>query len=252
MIKDIKVRIRGLRKSFSGQRILDGVDLDVPSGANLVLFGASASGKTVLFKCVLGLHDPDEGSVEVDGRETVGLSAGGREAFFRQIGVLFQNGALFDSLPVWQNVSFAMINGRAGDVSVARKAALAALSEVGLQPDTAELLPAELSGGMQKRVALARAIVGAPDLLFLDNPTAGLDPIVTAHIDRLILSLRRSRNATAMTITHDIASARRVGDRAAFLADGRIIWEGPIADLGRAGDPRVVQYVRAGIGPQLG
>jgi phospholipid/cholesterol/gamma-HCH transport system ATP-binding protein len=239
------LRIRGLRKAFPDHVVLDALDLDVPAGANLILLGASGSGKTVLTKCVLGLIEPDAGSIELDGKETVGLGAQERDAFFRRIGVLFQNGALFDSLPVWQNISFGLVHGRHHNERGARDAALTALSQVGLEADVADLLPDELSGGMQKRVALARAIVGEPEILFLDNPTAGLDPIVTTHIDNLIISLLHRNKVTAVTITHDLASAMRVGDRAAFLANGRIEWEGTVHDLATSGNPAVARYVRS-------
>jgi phospholipid/cholesterol/gamma-HCH transport system ATP-binding protein len=238
-----KVRVRGLRKSFEGQVVLAGVDLDIPQGDNLVLLGASGSGKTVLMKCLIGLIEPDAGSVEVDGVETIGMTNAVREQLMRHVGVLFQNGALFDSLPVWENVGFGLLNnGEPRDAT--RKAAVAGLADVGLGPDVADLYPAELSGGMQKRVGLARAIARGPDLLLLDNPTAGLDPIVTAMIDRLILGSLERLNATALTITHDIASARRLADRIALLDGGRIEWEGPVGELDWSGNPRLERFLR--------
>jgi len=238
-----KIRIRGLHKTFGTQTVLAGVDLDIAAGNNLVLFGGSGSGKTVLAKCILGLVEPDAGSIEVDGQETTELSSQDREAVLRKIGVLFQNGALFDSLPVWQNISFALINIRHMETTAARDIAVKALAAVGLTADTADLMPAELSGGMQKRVALARAIVGDPEILILDSPTDGLDPIVTTHIDGLITRALKRLNAAALTITHDIDSARRIGDRAAFLSRGRIAWEGPMAELDRADDPDLQRYL---------
>jgi phospholipid/cholesterol/gamma-HCH transport system ATP-binding protein len=238
-----KIRIRELRKTFGTQTVLAGVDLDIPAGNNLVLFGGSGSGKTVLAKCLLGLIEPDAGSIQVDGQETTQLSPREREALLRKIGVLFQNGALFDSLPVWQNISFALINVRQMQKTAARDIAVKALAAVGLTADTADLMPAELSGGMQKRVALARAIVGSPEILILDSPTDGLDPIVTTHIDGLIVGALKRLNAAALTITHDIDSARRIGDRAAFLFHGRITWEGPMAGLDRADDPELQRFL---------
>lgn len=236
--------IRGLCKAFGGVRVLSDLDLEIPDGSNLVLFGASGSGKTVLAKCLLGLLEPDAGSILVGGKETVGLVGRRRDLLLRQFGVLFQNGALFDSLPIWQNVSFSLMNGAINiDAVGARARAVAALAAVGLDADTADLFPHELSGGMQRRVALARAIVGSPPYLILDSPTDGLDPIVTAFIDKLLIRTLEQMSATVLTITHDIESGRRIGDRAAFLFDGGIRWSGPMTDLDRSGDPEFERFV---------
>jgi phospholipid/cholesterol/gamma-HCH transport system ATP-binding protein len=238
-----KIRIRGLYKAFSSQTVLAGVDLDIPKGSNLVLLGGSGAGKTVLAKCLLGLIEPDAGSIQIDGRETSRLSSRDREALWRKTGVLFQNGALFDSLPIWRNITFALIHDRRMDEATARDIAIKALAEVGLGAETADLMPAELSGGMQKRVALARAIVGEPEIVVLDSPTDGLDPIVTTHIDALIVRALKRLNATALTITHDIASARRIGDRVAFLSGGRIAWEGPMEEVDRTDHPELLAFL---------
>jgi len=241
-----KLRIRGLRHAFDRQQVLAGIDLDIAAGDNLVLLGASGSGKTVLLRCAAGLLQPDAGSIQIDGQETVGLGSVARAALFARIGVLFQNGALFDSLPVWENVAFGLLNNRKVARAEAQRAALGVLAEVGLDAETAMLLPAELSGGMQRRVALARAIVGRPELLFLDSLTAGLDPIVTAHIDRLIRQVIDTLGATALTITHDVLSALRIADRIAFLAEGRIAWEGPTAQAIHADNPALVHFLVSG------
>jgi phospholipid/cholesterol/gamma-HCH transport system ATP-binding protein len=238
------LRIRGLCRAFDGVPVLAGVDLDIAANENLVLLGRSGAGKTVLLKCIIGLVQPDAGSVEISGRETVGLGAEEREALFSHMGVLFQNGALFDSQTVWENVAFTLLNNRGMPHAAARHEALRVLAEVGLDADTAELLPAELSGGMQRRVALARAIAGRPDLLFLDNPTAGLDPIVTVHIDHLIRQVIGSLNAAALTITQDIASALRIGDRIALLAGGRIAWTGPVDEAARSGNADLAAFFK--------
>lgn len=234
-----KISIRGLRKSFGTQTVLAGVDLDIAAGSNVVLFGRSGSGKTVMAKCLLGLVEPDAGSIEVDGQDITRLPAREREAVVRKMGVLFQAGALFDSLPVWQNIGFGLMHRDKMAPAAARDIAVKTLAAVGLTPDTADLLPAELSGGMQKRVALARAIVGSPEILVLDSPTDGLDPIVTTHIDKLIVSALGRLGAAALTITQDIDSGRRIGDRAALLWDGKILWQGPMAELERVDDPDV-------------
>jgi phospholipid/cholesterol/gamma-HCH transport system ATP-binding protein len=197
----------------------------------------------VLAKCLLGLIEPDAGSIQVDDHEAANLGARARDRLSRRLGVLFQYGALFDSLPIWRNVLFGLLNsGRAGR-DAARKIAVDTLAQVGLDADTADLLPHDLSGGMQKRVALARAIIGGPEFLVLDSPSDGLDPIVTAYIDRLLIDTFARPNATGLTITHDVASARRIGNRAAFLFDGRIRSQGPIEDLDRSGDPELDRFM---------
>jgi len=247
MSSSSKIRIRGLTKAFGQHQVLAGVDLDIANGDNLVLFGASGSGKTVLFRCILGLIQPDSGSILIDGCEMIGLSDAERAPWLRKIGVLFQGGALFDSLPVWQNIRFDAANAGGSDSDQkAKSAAILKLAEVGLGSDVADLLPADLSGGMQKRLALGRAIFNDPEILLLDAPTAGLDPILTAMADQLIVSVLNRLNATAITITLDVASALRIGDRVAMLSDGRIVWEGPISAVKNSGNALVDQYIRMG------
>jgi|SRR5579872_760518 len=243
--ENTSARVRGLRKAFGDQVVLESVDLDLRQGENLALFGLSGSGKSVLVKCILGLIEPDEGSICVGGRETLRLRRTDRLVTNSKIGVLFQNGALFDSMPIWQNVVFRLLS--AGDVtrSIARERAADALANVGIGSDTIDLLPADLSGGMQKRVALARALFGNPEIVLLDNPTAGLDPVLTAVIDSFIAASLQRLNASALTITHDLRSAMRVAQRAAFLADGKIVWCGPIATMGSVQEPAVQAFFRA-------
>jgi phospholipid/cholesterol/gamma-HCH transport system ATP-binding protein len=239
------IKIRGLKKSFGNQIVLAGVDIDLLHGQNLALLGLSGSGKTVLMKCILGLLAPDGGSIRIDGQETVGLRSEDRFSFMRKTGVLFQNGALFDSMPIWENVAFELLNVRNVPRMRARTVAIEALAKVGLGIDTADLLPADLSGGMQKRVALARALVSSPEMLFLDNPTAGLDPILTAIIDSFIAASLELLHATALTITHDLRSAQRIAQRAAFLSEGKIVWDGPISALWSSDKQQVEQFLQA-------
>jgi phospholipid/cholesterol/gamma-HCH transport system ATP-binding protein len=249
-----KIRIRGLCKAFGPQPVLAGLDLDIAAGETLALLGASGSGKTLLVKCIIGLVEPDAGSIEIDGRDVLRLGRFEREALARRMGVLFQNGALFDSLPVWQNVAFAILQQGGTSEDQARRRALDALQSVALGGEVADLLPSALSGGMQKRVALARAIVTQPEMLFLDSPTDGLDPITTAVIDQMIVELVRRVDVTAVIITHDLASARRVATRAALLHEGRIAWGGPIEALDRSENPLVERFLRgsgAGAGTAL-
>jgi phospholipid/cholesterol/gamma-HCH transport system ATP-binding protein len=237
-----KIRIRGLCKAFGDKVVLDGIDLDVAAGTSMVVIGGSGSGKSVLLKCILGLLVPDGGSIEIDGRDVLGLDRRGAEMVRAQIGMLFQNGALFDSLPVWENVAFGLLARRRVTRRQARERALEVLAQVGLGAEVAELWPAELSGGMQKRVGLARAIAAQPEILFFDEPTTGLDPIMGAVIDGLIVDCVKRLGSTAVAITHDMASARRIGDRAAMLYKGRLVWEGPADTLMESGNPVVDQF----------
>lgn len=237
-----KIRIRGLAKSFGEKRVLDGVDLDIPANTSMVVIGGSGSGKSVLLKCVLGLVEPDAGRIEIDGADILSLGPSKRRALTAKIGMLFQNGALFDSLPVWENVAFGLLAQRRVSRAGARARADEILGELGLAASAGDLYPAELSGGMQKRVALARAIAATPDILFFDEPTTGLDPIIGAVIDGLIVDCVRRLGSTAVAITHDMASARRIGDRAAMLYGGRIVWSGPAASLLTSGNPLVDQF----------
>ena len=237
-----KIRIRGLRKRFGGKQVLDGVDLDVMAGTSMVVIGGSGTGKSVLLKSILGLVQPDEGSIEIDGRDVLRMGRRERDQVNRGIGMLFQAAALFDSLPVWENVAFGLLAQRKVNRAEARERAGEVLRQVGLAPSVGDLSPAELSGGMQKRVGLARAIAAQPGLLFFDEPTTGLDPIMGAVIDGLIVDCVKRLGSTAMAITHDMASAMRIGDRAAMLNRGRIVWDGPAQALLESGNEVVDQF----------
>lgn len=238
-----KIRIRGLRKAFGDKVVLDGIDLDVNQRESLVVIGGSGTGKSVLIKCILGLLEPDTGSIEVDGREVVGLKGDAREEVTRKFGMLFQGGALFDSLPVWENVAFGLLAAGGMKRSDARRIAIDKLAQVGLANEAVDLYPAELSGGMQKRVALARAIAAEPEIVFFDEPTTGLDPIMADVINNLIVKTTRQMGATTLSITHDMVSARKIADRIAMLYQGRIIWAGSVAHIDRCEDPRVDQFI---------
>ena len=238
-----KIAIQGLEKSFGRKRVLDGVDLSCGAGESLVVIGGSGVGKSVLIKCVLGLMRADAGSIRIDGEETVGLRRRGRERLMHKFGMLFQGSALFDSLRVWENVAFGLVQGRGMARAEAREIALQKLAAVGLGPEVAMLSPAELSGGMQKRVALARAIAAEPEIIFFDEPTTGLDPIMADVINRLIVEIVRELGATTISITHDMTSARRIADRIAMLHKGRIVWQGPAAEIEQTDNPFVDQFV---------
>ncbi len=233
------IETRGLRMAFGDKVVLRGVDLTVARGESLAVIGGSGSGKSVLLKCILGLVPPDAGRVLLDGRETGGRPQPG---FLDRFGMLFQGGALFDSLPVWQNVAFRLLRGPRPKAE-ARARALEKLARVGLGPEVADLLPAQLSGGMQKRVGLARAIATDPDVIFFDEPTTGLDPIMAGVINGLIRGIVTETGATAVTITHDMTSVRAIADRVAMLHGGRIRWHGPVGALDDAPDAGVQQFV---------
>ena len=239
-----KIRLRGLSKAFGAKQVLDGVDLDIRAGHGMVILGGSGSGKSVTIKCILGLIEPDAGSIEIDGQDILKLPRRDREALNDRIGMLFQNGALFDSLPVWENVCFKLLAQKRITRARARDKAAEVLALVGLAASVGDLSPSELSGGMQKRVALARAIAAEPEIIFFDEPTTGLDPIMGAVIDGLIVDVVQRLGATAVSITHDMASARRIGDDATMIHKGRIIWTGQAARLGETGNAMVDQFAR--------
>lgn len=223
------IETRGLTKSFDGRQVLAGVDLAVARGESLCVIGQSGTGKSVLLKCFLGLASPDAGQVLWQGQP---LNAASRPAFLAQFGMLFQGGALFDSLSVWQNVAFRLRQYMPD--APARAIAVEKLARVGLGAETADLMPAQLSGGMMKRAALARAIAADPQVIFFDEPTTGLDPIRARRINALIRGIVRETGATAITITHDMDSVRAIGDRVALLQDGRIAWDGPVTAMEEA------------------
>ena len=234
-----RIAISGLAKAFGPKRVLAGVDLAVMPGESLVIIGGSGTGKSVLLKCILGLVRADSGSILIDGAEVQGLKGAALARHQAGIGMLFQGGALFDSLPVWRNVSFAL----PGSAAARRAAAIENLARVGLGEDVADLKPAALSGGMQKRVALARAIAARPPIIFFDEPTTGLDPIMADVINRLIRSLVSDLRITALTITHDMASVRRVADKVAMLHGGQIIWQDAVDAIDHSGNAYVDQFI---------
>jgi phospholipid/cholesterol/gamma-HCH transport system ATP-binding protein len=243
-MSDLKIKVRGLSKSFGRKVVLKDLDLDVPKGQSLVVIGGSGTGKSVLIKCIIGLMKPDKGSIEIDGHEVTKMSSAEREEIMHKFGMLFQGGALFDSIPVWENVAFGLIAGRGFNRAEAKDIALRKLGAVGLGPEVATLYPAELSGGMQKRVSLARAIATEPEIIFFDEPTTGLDPIMSQVINELIKQCVDDLGATALSITHDMQSLRVIGDNAAMIYDGRIIWHGAAQDIDHSGDPYVEQFVQ--------
>ncbi len=235
------IELSGVHKSFGPNRVLRGVDLSVARGTSTVVIGGSGTGKSVLLKCILGLVTPEAGTITVDGAD---VGAGDRDAFLARFGMLFQGGALFDSLRVWENVAFRLLRGRLKRPKAeARQIAIAKLARVGLEPRVADLYPAELSGGMQKRVGLARAIAAEPGIIFFDEPTTGLDPIMSGVINELIREIVTEMGATAITITHDMTSVRAIADRVAMLHGGVIRWTGTVAEMDATPDPYVQQFI---------
>ncbi|MCT4553740.1 MAG: ATP-binding cassette domain-containing protein [Pelagimonas sp.] len=235
------IQLDKVHKTFGENRVLRGVDLTIDSGTSMVIIGGSGTGKSVLLKSVLGLVTPVSGLITLDGQD---VSKAERDAFLARFGMLFQGAALFDSLTVWQNVAFRLLRGSLKrPKSEARDIAIEKLRRVGLKPDVADRFPAELSGGMQKRVGLARAIAAEPEIIFFDEPTTGLDPIMSGVINDLIREIVTEMGATAMTITHDMSSVRAIADNVAMLHDGLIQWTGAVADMDHSGDPYLDQFI---------
>ncbi|HBR68111.1 MAG TPA: ABC transporter ATP-binding protein [Rhodospirillaceae bacterium] len=242
-MSEIKLSLRGVKKEFGPKKVLQGIDLDVPAGKSLVVIGGSGTGKSVMIKCVLGLIRHDEGTITVDGQDIGKLDARGRDEMMHKFGMLFQGAALFDSLRVWENVAFGLVQGRGMNRKQAREIAVEKIMAVGLKPETANLYPAELSGGMQKRVGLARAVATSPEIIFFDEPTTGLDPIMSDVINKLIVEQVKGLGATALSITHDMASVRTIADYVAMIHEGKIIWKGPVGELDKSGNPYVDQFI---------
>ena len=234
---------RAVSKRFGGKAVLNSLDLTVDAGRSLVIMGGSGQGKSVTLKLALGLMRADAGVVLFDGKPLSGRFGGQQRRLYRASGVLFQGAALFDSLTVWENVAFRLTNADGRGRKAARRAALEALDQVQLEAAVADLYPSELSGGMQKRVGLARAIVARPRILFFDEPTTGLDPITAETINRLIVDQVKRLGCTAVSITHDVVSARTIADEIAMLDAGRIVWRGPPSGLDQASQPIVRRFV---------
>lgn len=238
-----KLELQGVAKSFGNKHILRGIDLSIPAGKSLVIIGGSGTGKSVTLKCVLGLLRADSGSIKIDGVEITDMNTAERDRMMHKFGMLFQGGALFDSLKVWENVAFGLIHGRNVDRKKAREIAQEKIEAVGLKSEVADAYPAELSGGMQKRVGLARAVAASPEIIFFDEPTTGLDPIMADVINDLIVDTVKGLGATALSITHDMASARKIADYIAMLHEGKIVWHGDIKDLDNSGNDYVDQFI---------
>jgi phospholipid/cholesterol/gamma-HCH transport system ATP-binding protein len=238
-----KIQLIGVKKRFGSKVVLDGVDLTIEKQSSLVIIGGSGTGKSVTIKSILGIIRPDEGTILVDGEDVTHIGGAARDRVMKKFGMLFQGAALFDSLPVWENVAFGLIQGHGVPRNKARDIAIQKLAKVGLSEDVAFLSPSELSGGMQKRVGLARAIAADPEIIFFDEPTTGLDPIMADIINDLVISTVKTVGATALSITHDMVSARKISDKIAMLYGGKIIWAGPTGEIDHSGNPYVDQFI---------
>jgi len=243
MSKKTKIQMSKVYKSFGSNDVLKGVNLEVDEGESMVIIGGSGSGKSVMLKCIIGLIHADNGIIKVDDQDILQMSTKQIEAVNKKVGMLFQGGALFDSLSVWENITFGLRAQGNLSKSDAIDIAQAKLKAVGLRGETAFLLPAELSGGMQKRVALARAIAANPDIIFFDEPTTGLDPIMADVINELIVECVKDLGATAITITHDMASVRKIADKVAMIHEGKIIWTGTVKRMENSGNDHVDQFI---------
>ncbi len=238
------IELTDVYKAFGPKKVLNGVNLTVGERESVVIIGGSGTGKSVTLKCILGLLQPDSGSIKVDGEEVTTIGQGrDRDRINAKFGMLFQGAALFDSLRVWENVAFGLIQGRGMGREEARQKAIEKMAQVGLGRDVIDRFPAELSGGMQKRVGLARAIAADPEIIFFDEPTTGLDPIMSDVINDLIVECVKVVGCSALSITHDMASARKIANRIAMLYQGKIIWAGPADQIDRSGNDHVDQFI---------
>ena len=239
-----KLLVKNLTKNFGEKQVLAGIDLQVNKGESVVILGGSGSGKSVLIKIIASLLTPTSGSIQVDGKEVANIGTKDRDKLMEKFGFLFQGGALFDSLPIWENIAFRLLNHQKMNKKDAREVAMQKLRAVGLSEKTADLFPSELSGGMQKRASLARAIAANPEIIFFDEPTTGLDPIMADVINDLIIANSKELGATTITITHDMQSARKIADKIAMLFEGKIIWFGDVKDIDNSGNPYVDQFIK--------
>lgn len=249
-MSDGHIILSDVRKAFGPKQVLNGVNLSIPMGQSLVVIGGSGTGKSVMLKCILGIMQADSGTISIGGEDVTHLKGPERHELLLRFGMLFQGAALFDSLPVWENVAFGLIQGRNVPRARARDIAMDKLAQVGLTPEVGLLYPAELSGGMQKRVGLARAVAADPEIIFFDEPTTGLDPIMADIINRLIVDSVKRLGATTISITHDMSSARKIADQIAMIHKGEIIWQGEAKTIDYSGNDHVDQFIHGrGEGP---
>lgn len=237
------IELRQLHKAFGRQTVLNGVNLTVRQRETVAVLGKSGAGKSVLLKLIIGLQKPDSGTIQIHGKPTADLEREQLDEIRMKVGYLFQEGALYDSLTIEENVAFPLRHhqDKLSDADLRNKAR-ELLAVVGME-DAAAKRPAEISGGMKKRVGLARALALEPDILLFDEPTAGLDPITAGEIEQLMLKLKKERAMASVLVTHDVHGARAVADRAALINDGAIVAEGTFEELAKSDDPFVSQFL---------
>ncbi|MDG1436580.1 MAG: ATP-binding cassette domain-containing protein [Rickettsiaceae bacterium] len=243
MTENLKIQIKSLHKSFGNHHVLKGINLEVKKDSSLVILGGSGSGKSVLIKSIVGLITPDSGSILYDNKDSINISSKERLAILENCGYLFQAGALFDSLNIKENITFFAQKIYSLNKNDVTDLARSKLQSVGLPDRILNSYPSELSGGMQKRVALARAICTNPKIIFFDEPTTGLDPIMSNVINDLIIKIREELGATTITITHDMESARKIAKEVAFLYDGKILWSDSINKMDKADNKYLQQFI---------
>jgi phospholipid/cholesterol/gamma-HCH transport system ATP-binding protein len=235
--------VSGLNKSFGSQKVLQGVDLTAERGQTVVVLGRSGTGKSVLLKLIVGLQRPDSGSIRINGQEITGLDMDGLNEIRKKIGFLFQQAALYDSLTVEENVAFPLNRHTTLPDAERKEKVRALLASVGMEHDLSKM-PADISGGMQKRVGLARALALDPEILLFDEPTSGLDPITSTEIGELIVKLKKERDLTSIVVTHDVHGAKSFADRFVLLREGKVVVDGTFPQLEQSSDPFVVEFLK--------
>jgi phospholipid/cholesterol/gamma-HCH transport system ATP-binding protein len=240
---DSPLVIAGLHKSFGSQKVLNGVDLSAAAGETVVVLGRSGTGKSVLLKLIVGLLKPDAGSIKVHNQEIIGLEMDGLNDIRKKIGFLFQQAALYDSLSVEENVAFPLERHSRISEAERHEKVRSLLASVGMERDLAKM-PSDISGGMQKRVGLARALALDPDILLFDEPTSGLDPITASEIGELIVKLKNERNLASIVVTHDVHGAKSFADRVVMLREGKVVIDGTFSDMEKSKDPFVVEFLK--------
>ncbi len=248
--KKIVLKVEKLTKTFNEDTVLKDINFDLYKGESLAIIGTSGSGKSVLLKNIIGLLKPDEGSIKINNIETINLSRSKRENLLLDIGVTFQHGALFDSLTIWENVIFRIQRIKKLSEKNGKRHALNIIKDLGLGSEILDLYPSEISGGMQKRIAIARAICSKPKILLFDEPTSGLDPVTGSVIDDLILNSVRSLGASAITITHDMASVSKIADKVILIDQQTIAWSGTPHEMEKSTNKKIQQFIKA-VNPKL-
>ena len=243
--KKIVIEVKNLRKSFNGNIVLKDINFKLFEGESLAIIGASGSGKSVLLKNIIGLLKPDNGSIEINKTNIVNLPRVQKENLLQELGITFQHGALFDSLKNWENIVFKVKNREKLSNKNAEILALSIIKNLGLEPKILNLYPSEISGGMQKRIAIARAICGNPKILLFDEPTSGLDPVTGSLIDKLIITAVKTVGGSAITITHDMSSVCRIADKVILIDNQTIGWSGTPKQMLKSKNSKIQEFIKS-------